>query len=312
MEHVEQITTNDIDKDMVDKDAVETPIIKTVSEENNATNHVAENGKKKQTGKPKKNHEFDKITTKAKLNFNVTAFKKWLKKKCVDDRKIFYDKNEKEHTPKIGGATIALAAVNEKLCYIILYAVVKSLKENKDGLYYITVNEMINAIKTEHDLRKNIMTYLEMYDDSLCYKDQYCVQDKIINRYIDETFGGCVHMTNEAFNLLVYILLKMSTKIVDIAYIIMVYSKKKTLTSSLILACVSILMTNPIANVIKIKIEETIKLCNVLDKKDQEDEEQNTVDVADNNDELININDDMNDDIIYETNEDGEECVEKK
>ena len=76
----------------------------------------------------KKKRELNKLTLKAGLNFNVNLFKNWMKQKLKDDNKLFEIKKEDNSVvmclPKFSGSHIAMTALNEKLCYIILERII--------------------------------------------------------------------------------------------------------------------------------------------------------------------------------------------
>lgn len=163
--------------------------------------------------------ELNKMTLKANLNFNVNLFKNWMKQKLKDDNKLFEVKKEDGTVtmclPKFSGSHVALTAVNEKLCYMILEKVIERLSKDKTGLYVIRYQDISDAIKINDVLRRNMFQYMDVYDGTMNYKDQYCIDEKCIKKYIDKVFSASVDINNEAFNLLVYLLLKTCIRLID-------------------------------------------------------------------------------------------------
>jgi len=219
----------------------------------------------------KKTRAMNKMTVKAHLNFNVNMFRNWMKQKLRDDGKMF-DNNGKMSLPKLSGSHIALTAMNEKLCFMILEKVVERLTKDNTGLYNIKYQDLADVIKVDTDLKKNIYQYLEIYDNTLNYKDQYCIDEKIVKKYIDKTFSESIDINNDAFNLLVYILLKSCVRVVDTAFIMIQYAKKRSLNPNVILSSVLIHFNGTMGHLLKMSIDEAIKLCG----KDKEDKEEET------------------------------------
>lgn len=79
------------------------------------------------------------MTLKANLNFNVNSFRNWIKQKLIDDSKYVVkigDDGEKINVfPKLRGVHVALTALNEKLCHIILEKVIERISKDISGLY---------------------------------------------------------------------------------------------------------------------------------------------------------------------------------
>lgn len=204
--------------------------------------------------------KLNKLTIKAKLNFNVNNFKNWIKQKLRDDGKMFQNDGE-QYAPKLSGAHVALSALNEKLCYIIIEKVIERLTKDKTGLYTIKYNDISDMIKVDSELRRNLYTYLDVYDNTLNYKDQYCIDEKSVKNYIDRVFSASIDISNDGFNLLIYLLLKTCVRIIDTACIIMAAAKRRTIGFAIINHCVSVHFSGTMAHLIHMKIDETIKLC---------------------------------------------------
>lgn len=223
--------------------------------------------------------KLNKLTLKAKLNFNVNHFKNWIKQKLRDDEK-FYQNEGKQYTPKLSGAHVAITALNEKLCYLIIEKVIERLTKDNTGIYMIKYNDISDMIKIDKELRKNLYAYMDMYDNTLNYKDQYCIDEKCVKAYIDKIFSASIDISNDALNLLIYLLLKTCVRVIDSAYVIMEASKRRSIGSSMINHCVTIHFSGTMQHLIRMKIDETIKLCGreITDKENNAERKQGTDD----------------------------------
>lgn len=224
-----------------------------------------------------KKRELNKLTIKANLNFNVNSFKNWMKQKMIDDGKLF-PKDGKQCLPKFSGSHVALTAMNEGLCYIILEKTIERITKDKTGLYNITFKDISDVIRVDSDLKKYFGQYMDMYDNTLNYKNQYCISEKVIKKYIDKVFSASVDITNNAFNLLVYILIKTCVRIIDTAFIMISFAKKRTMNPNAVLHSVSVHFDGNISHRLKMSIDEAIKLCGkeANDDCDKDDDEKNS------------------------------------
>lgn len=222
--------------------------------------------------KDKVPRKLNQITLKANLNFNVNLFKTWMKKKLQDEGKVF-EKDGKQCLPKFSGSHIAITALNEKLCYIILEKIIKRLTKDRTGLYIIHYLDIADILQVDVELRRDLIRYMDVFDPTLNYKDQYCIDESCIKKYIDDQFGKSIDIHNDAFNLLVYILHKVSVRILDTAFIMIQFAKKKSLSPNAILGSVATHFSGSIEHLLKLRIDEAVKACGKdMDEKDVEKE----------------------------------------
>jgi len=248
-------------------------------------------GDKMNVQEGEKTRQLNKMTIRANLHFNVNTFKNWMKQKLKDDNKMF-DNNGTPTLPKFSGSHIALTAMNEKLCYIILEKVIERLTKDKTGIYSIRYQDLSDVIKIEPVLRKNLFVYLDVYDSTLNYKDQYCIDEKTIKRYIDNVFSASIDITNDAFNFLVYLLLKSCIRIVDTAFIMIRYANRRSLNPNVILECVSVHFIGVLEHLLRMRIDEAIKSCGKsIKEKDEkpvetpEEKEEEPLELEEDDDE---------------------------
>lgn len=245
--------------------------------------------------KEKVMRKLNKTTLKANLNFNVNSFKSWMRQKLSDDNKTF----EKEETdengetttiqclPKFSGSHVALTALNEKLCFIILEKTMKRLSKDNTGLYVIHYQDIADVVQVDKELRHDLCQYLDDYDKTLNYKDQYCIEDIYIKNYIDITFGKCFDIKNDGFNLLVYLLLKSCVRILDTAFLMIQFAKKKSLSPNAILNSVSAHFSGTIEHLLRLRIDEAIRECGKdLDEEEKKDAEEEKKDEEETKEEV--------------------------
>lgn len=225
----------------------------------------------------------NQTTTKAGLNFDCNSCKKWIKIKCRDDskfvRKEKKDKDTEEKTEETGlpgfsGSFIALAAINEELCRYILNVVNCRLEKDKTGLFPIEESLICDLIKLTPELNENISVFMNKYDKTINYKEQFYVKEIDMKKYVEKFFNKSAVLTPKAFNVITYILLKTSIRLIDTAYIIILESRRKTLNHSVVMRALDIHFTGELKKVLLTKAEEAIKLCEgEIDESDDKAEE---------------------------------------
>lgn len=225
-------------------------------------------------------HKLNKLTVKANLNFNVNLFKKWMKQKLQDDGKMIEKKSSEDedqngekimHIPNLNLSHVAMTAMNEKLCQLILEKAIERIQKGKGGIYNIKYIDISDAMKIDPELRRNFYSFLDVFDNTLSYKDQYCIDEKCIKNYIDNVFGEHIDINNDAFNLLIYILLKSCVRILDSAFIMMNFAKKRSLSSNVILSCINIHFSGIMEHLLRMRVEEAVKSCGRDDNKDDDE-----------------------------------------
>lgn len=226
--------------------------------------------------------KLDQLTVKAGLNFNVGTFKKWIKQKLIDDGKVVKKEDkvnggEKESPPLLSGAHIAISAMNEKLCYIILEKIVKRLKIDKTtGLYIIKFLDVSDIIQVDPELRRDLSVYMDTFDPTLSYKNQYCVEEQRVRKFIDDMFSKSIDINSDAFNLLIYLIHKVSVRVIDTAFIMMLYAKKKSLSPFAIQSGVAIHFSGTTVHLLKLRIEDAVRASgsDVEKEDDKEDDDE--------------------------------------
>lgn len=228
--------------------------------------------------KEQKMRQLNQTTLKAGLNFNVNSFKKWMQQKLLNDGKTFEKENEdgtKTHViPKFSGSHVALTALNEKLCYIILEKVTKRLIKDNTGLYVIKYQDLSDIIQVDSELRHDLYQHLDVYDKTLNYKDQYCIEEIYVKNYIDNMFGKCIDIKNDGFNLLIYLLLKSCVRVLDTAFLMIKFAKKKSLNPNAILCSVSAHFTGATEHLLKLRIDEAVRESGKDDEEKEDDEKE--------------------------------------
>jgi len=216
--------------------------------------------------------KLNQVTIKANLNFNVNLFKTWMRKKFQDDNKLF-EKDGKMCLPKFSGAHIAITAMNEKLCYLILEKAITRVTKDRTGLYVIHFRDISDVVQVDTELRRDLFHFMDSFDPTLNYRAQYCIEELCVKKYIDDMFGKSIDINNEAFNLLIYLLHKASIRVLDTAFIMILFAKKKSLSPNAILSGVSAHFTGTNEHLLKLRIDEAVKASGKdLDDKEGEKE----------------------------------------
>ncbi|AYV78417.1 MAG: hypothetical protein Edafosvirus12_16 [Edafosvirus sp.] len=244
--------------------------------------------KDKDAGKKEKGDKPNQATADANLDFDVMAFRKWMKthfssNECsvVSSSKDKEGNTEKKKVlPKFNGSHIALAAVNESLCHYVLTLVKSRIQKDKSGLYNITRPAIRDAILLSDDLVGFYSVLLtKKFDKKMTYS--YCVSRERMNTYIEKHFGENVKLTVRAYNYLAFVLLKASIAIVDTAYVLIKYANRKSVDPNSVMCSVNIVFSEgaTVAHHLHIKASDAVKSSGrKLAVEDNDDNEDNDAD----------------------------------
>lgn len=244
------------------------------SNKKNSSDKSADKAKETETKKTKDNEKkseedgdkkakLDKMTTSAGLSFSVNRFKEWM----LEQFRTAGIKDEDK--PKISGSHVALAAANEALCNYILKATVTSASKEKTGLYNLSKASIGYVVQQDEDLLD--MFYRDVYgkrfDPKTNYANQYCIDQSVMNKYIEAHFSKNLKFDQTAYNFLVYVLNRFSVQVNNTAFEMMTYANKNTLTESAIKTAVRIHCPENVAKLLCVSIESAIKASGIEDKR---------------------------------------------
>jgi len=238
----------------------------------------------------------NKLTNKANLFFNVNGVKNWLKRFYKNSNLFVSRTNKAEEKdsdtattnsdnvedkdkskniiPKFNNSHVALSAVSEVLCNIIISETKQHLESEKSGLYLITSKVLKNVILLNSDLRYLFSKYLDKYNSNMMYLEQFFISHKDLNAYIDNIFDSNITLDTPAYNLLGYCLLNIVLDISKNSYNLMMYAHKKSIDFNAIRCCVLNMCPDNIVQLVNIKLDCTFQLCKNVEKDDDEDDEE--------------------------------------
>lgn len=203
-----------------------------------------------------------KCSISANLNFNVNSAKKWV---------LSYIKNNMGISDgiKIHNAHIAITAFGEELLRFLVYSVIEEIKKNKVKLYEIEMKNLENIVKVNNELYE-FYGGRKKYDDSVHYIDQYFMEQKLFDQYMENEFGSNINIVGVNLNYLFYLLTTATSAVLMTGEIIREYSKKTTLSNDMITCAVKIHMKGNILKRLLVRIEAACDSVVETRKKDKE------------------------------------------
>ncbi len=233
------------------------------------------------------------LTQKSNLTFNVMRFKKSLIETC----KVISTNNY-----KCSKAHVYLTKLNELLCYKLIENVNKNVEKDKNGLYTITRAMIKTSIETNDMLKRCFSNYLFQYDETHIYESQYPIAKKIIINFIEIKFGSMINFTPQAFDFLIYILIKATQNVIAISIELLNYADKRSINYKTISAAVQIELRNSeeLREFILKQLHETYLLIgntkDINNTNDSDDDDNKDNNVNDNNANDSDNNDNDNND----------------
>ena len=218
-----------------------------------------------------KNINKTKLTAKAKLDLNVNKFRnrinevfvplalaqakldRNLKKTRKDDDgdkveiDIDYDDEEtlmKYVKPKCNNAHVYIAAFNERLCKILIENAKQHVSEDKSGLLTIGRDTLRNVIELNDKLKRCLISYLSMYDETLGYSDNFPIPKKLMIEHIECRHGSSIHFTPQAYDFLAYILSKITNNLIIKCWEILNFAGKKSINYKTVVTAVRLELCN--------------------------------------------------------------------
>ena len=271
---------------------------------------------KKTSGSDKKekkneNDGPNKATSEAGLMFNVNSFRNWMKEQ--------FNVKEQE-MPKFNGAHVALTACIEEMLKLLLKTAVGHLPKDKANLYELSKGAIGYMIQIDEDLKRVFRYHLEKYDDEENYTSSYIVNKETMSKFIDKYFGKNIKLTNEGYNLVVYLLNKFAISVTRYSKELLSYAEKRSLRPKTVISAVKLICPESISNVICMRVEDACKMMTEDEdsdenkkksKKDDENDDENDDDDNENDDDDNDDDDDDNendddDDVDVDDNDDNE------
>lgn len=263
--------------------------------------------------------EMPEDTTENKKNkigdMNINLFNKMI----INYKNLNYSDKK---APNIHNAHGALYFLNNTLCDEIVKNAIINIKKDIVGMVTLDYTTLYNSLANNDDLISVYKYTRSLYDDNLLYNAEYTVTyTNMMNRIskIDER----IKLTNDnAYNFLIFLLLKTTKEILRIADIIRISGKKGTLNENHITDAVKIVFGNRhLAKILINKILDGVKTLSqnksknrkkaetseVLDddKTVVKNESENNVDEKEKGNEVNEVNEgnDDTDDVVLSEDE---------
>ena len=215
----------------------------------------------------------NKATAFAKLYFNVKSVQKWMneyfkkysieKKKSSTDTKKDDEDAENDGKVKILNSHFAMTAADQVVCLSLVNLAAAKSKKAAAGLYTITEENMLDNIKMSRDFNYTFGRFLDSYDSLGNYAPQMGLSKKTVLEFVEAyAFNGGnsnINLDNQAFNLLMYIMLKNRILLAETAFQMIVYARKSSIDDRAILCAIKTIYTGQLGNDIYKKVENVSK-----------------------------------------------------
>jgi hypothetical protein len=187
----------------------------------------------------------NKATAFAQLNFNVKTTQKWLsthysrysieKKKKEDDD----DDEETKNKVKILNAHYALTATDQVICLSLVNLVANKATKGQAGLYTITESLLQDKLQLNKDFRHTFGAVLDSYSSHQNYASELQLSKDAVTKFIEKyAFNGGntdIHLEDDGFNFLMFIMLRSRIMLATTAFQMAVYARKSSVDDRAIL-----------------------------------------------------------------------------
>lgn len=237
----------------------------------------------------------NKITFDAGLRINVNSTRKNMTK---------YFSNQDIKKPMFQGSHVALTALIETLCREIISNAEKYANKDAAGLKRITRQALKFSVCINEDLHEYYHWVMRFFKKEQIYSNQLSItkqEMKLITNSIDES----IILTPKAHNFLSFLLLNAYLDVLDTAFQLISFAKRKTLNSNSIIWAVKNRFNDNLAYHLCLEINRVRTAVgeNIKDEEECDDNREN-----ENNE---NDNSSVNDNKSGQHNEDNEDIEEE-
>jgi hypothetical protein len=175
---------------------------------------------------------------------NPNAVKKWMKLHFERNGHVFF-KNKDDwknllSIPRIGNGHIAISALCDKLCQLVIGKSILRRSGNHpkslDGLHIVTERDVMETIESDREMKTNLFHFLDTYDAKVSYN--FVIDPSSLNSHVDSRFFAGVHLERPARNIIIWLLLKATIQVTNMAYILLEFAGKRTVDITTIKAAV--------------------------------------------------------------------------
>ena len=222
----------------------------------------------------------NKATAFSGLTFNVSESRKWLKEylsryKVEKKRKNTAGVAKSVHEPvKIKSAHFAITAADQVLCLSLVSLADKKSKKATAGLRTVTEEILMDSMRASKDFMFAFGKWLDAYSSQDNYSKQLGLTKDIIVKFIEKFLNSgdtSLHIDDQCFNLLSYILLKHRIVMAETAFQMVSYANKSSVDGKSILYAIKTMHTGGLCKDITKKIEEVMSIINGSKKSNGSD-----------------------------------------
>lgn len=258
------------------------------------------------------------LTSNAKLELNVNDFKRWLIKYYDnnDMKFIGFKKDDKDpsikieelQSPMFKGFHVILALIIENCFKKIITTAANIMHKQTSGLISITSASIKYLIMQVKDLKFTFEEYLEHYEQKMMYADSFCIDKKIMYKFINQ-IGNSINLEPEGYGFLSYLMLRLMTDYAKYGYFIARYANKKSLDIKLAKTITELKFSGELHNDLIRKIDDTDRILSEFRSEETKLKSKNLVNQNEENGENEeNIEyEETEENIEYEENEENDE-----
>ena len=267
--------------------------------------------KKKESSEKSKDEKRNNATLSAKLQFNVKVTQRWLKKFFDNERyyvvkkvKNEEEKDDKKKTKKVKDvkntkkpkegteeeeknesymtkvkilyAHFAITAADQVMCLHLVNVAGKKSKKGEAGLYTITEDNMLDAIKDDRDMKYTFSRYLDNYASQDDYTSQMNMKKEDVTNFIEKfsPSGGNVKIDQGAFNVLMFVMYKNRIQLIETAFHMVVFAGKSSVNDKAVMQSIKTIHVGDLANTMYKKVEDTSKIVRHLNIESTDSDEK--------------------------------------
>jgi hypothetical protein len=212
-------------------------------------------------------------TCRLGLTFNVKTTKNWLRTH-LKRHKIESKSEDKSDNVKIFGSHSMLTAADQVVCLLLVNLSAGRAKKETAGIYKITEDLMIDSIRLNKDFNFVFGRFLDTYDSQQNYEAQLLLPRKIVTKFYEKyAFDGGnsnINLSDDAYNFLMYVMLKNRIMLVETAFYMSQYAKKTSVDDRAILYAVKSHYVGELGKSMFKKLEEVSRMLRGVSDKDEE------------------------------------------
>ena len=184
-------------------------------------------------------------------------------------------------------AHFALTAADQVVCLALVNLAGAKSKKGEANMWTLTEDNMIDNVKLDKDFNFTFGKYLDSYSTNENYGSQMGLTRDNVTKFIElYAFSGGnsnINIEKQAYNFLMYIMLKNRIQLAESAFQMAVYAGKSSVSDKGILLSTKVMFTGALGKSMHKKIEDVSNRVRRLEKekKGSEDSESKEKDAGD-------------------------------